>query len=429
MFKQIEFSGPLRAARGAIAFALPLILSLSSAKSQNQSVPKIPTPSGTYSIGRQAFDLTDMARPDQFSVNRSRHRELMVYIWYPTPRSSSQKPGDYFPGAIEIDKNAEAREQMRNEYGSAWLSIVAGSVNSHAVSDARPAEVSGGFPVVLFSHGVTSTIFSYTTQIEDLASHGYIVVAIDHTDAAGVVLFSDGHLRLFHRGPLPPSNDPLQSMIAGARNEAQTGAEDVLFVLNTLEEHKIGLAHYMDLSRVAAVGHSYGGTLSVRACQLEPRIKACVSEDGEVNPAGAFLDYPDHTSLPRPFMLVEVGRPSPTDAELARMREPRAQWDDYLRRKQRQLAFCVGGSYDVTISTPDMVHGSFSDGMLLNAQLSSGQGSHNVSNFVLIEKIVRGFLDNNLRHRELSIFDTPNRSPTGVLIQPVGKHSSESGQE
>ncbi|MGC1781891.1 MAG: alpha/beta fold hydrolase [Acidobacteriaceae bacterium] len=291
-----------------------------SAISTNK-IPTLPVPSGKYSVGRQAFDWIDTTRADQFSTEPAKHRELMVYIWYPAKRPAEQPRGEYFPGASKLADNPAAQRALRNEFGPSWPLIASGLIASHAISNTPPAHRPGGFPVILFSHGYSATTFSYTAQIEDLVSHGYVVVAIEHTDAAGIVVFPDGRIRLFHDSPAPPSppKNPLQAMIASAEAETQTGAEDVRFVLDTLAKKKIPLTKILDLKRVAAVGHSYGGTLTVRACQLDPRIRACVSEDGDVNPVGAFFDYPDHASFKQPFLLIEPDRHY-SDAELARMR-------------------------------------------------------------------------------------------------------------
>lgn len=251
-----------------ILFAAFAFLWSGSLFAQTQSPrPTLPIPSGSYSIGRQAFDLIDTSRADQFSTNPAKHRELMVYTWYPAQFSVHQSRGEYFPGASKLDNNPAAQEAVHNEFGTSWPLIVSGAISSHATSNAPPATRPGGFPVALFSHGYSSTTFSYTAQIEDLVSHGYVVVAIEHTDAAGIVLFPDGHIRLFRDLPTPPSSpkDPLQAMILSAEEGTQTGAEDVRFVLDTLTQKKIPLAKIMDLKRVAAVGHSYGGTLTARA--------------------------------------------------------------------------------------------------------------------------------------------------------------------
>jgi predicted dienelactone hydrolase len=387
--------------------------------------PMLPAPTGTYSIGRQAFHLIDTSRADPFSADPAKHRELMVYIWYPARRSTRQTQGEYLPGANQLDSNPTSQEAARNEFGPYWPLIASGQITSHAVSNAAAATQAGGFPVVLFSHGVTSTTFSYTAQIEDLVSHGYVVVAIEHTDAAGIVLFPDGHVRLLRDPPAPHSSapaakDPLQAMIASAEEGTETGAEDVRFVLDTLAQQKIPLVKIMDLKKVAAVGHSYGGTLTARACQLDSRIKACISEDGTVNPVGAFFDYPDHALLKQPFLLIEVDQ-SYTDAELARMAESRARWDEYLAHKHLQVESCGVGSYDVVLKRPGMAHASFSDGLLLSAVPGSAEASTALSNLVLTETIDRNFLDKYLKGEPAPLLDQPAKTPSGVVVEPVGR--------
>jgi dienelactone hydrolase len=346
----------------------------------------------------------------------------MVYIWYPAQQSDRQPKGEYFPGASQINNNPAAKEAAQNVFGPRWPLIVSGVIASHAVSNARPVTQPGGFPVVLFSHGITSTTFSYTAQIEDLVSHGYVVVAIEHTDAAGLVLFPDGRIRLYRDPPSPPSppKNPMQAMIAAAEEGTQTGAEDVLFVLNTLAEGKTPLVKIMDLKRVAAVGHSYGGTLTVRACQLDPRMKACISEDGEVNPVGAFFDYPDHTSFNQPFLLIEMDQ-HPTDDLLARMGESRAHWNEYLAHERQQLDACKAGSYRIVLSGTGMTHASFSDGLLLSATPGSAKASTALSNLLLTEALDRSFLDKYLKNETAPLLDQAAKAPPGVTIEPIGK--------
>jgi predicted dienelactone hydrolase len=384
--------------------------------------PMLPVPSGKYSIGRQAFDWIDTARVDQFSVDRAMHRELMVYIWYPAQHTVPQPRGEYVPGAGELNKNPAAKDGVHDEFGAIWPLIVSGSIASHAISNASPATQPGGFPVVLFSHGLSATTFSYTAQIEDLVSHGYVVVAIEHTDAAGVVLFPDGRIRLLRDSPAPLSHpkDPLQAMIASAEEGTQTGAEDVRFVLDTLSQRKIPLVKMMDLKRVAVVGHSYGGTLTARACQLDTRIKACISEDGAVNPVGAFFDYPDHALLHQPFLLVEIAK-NPTDDELARMGESRARWNEYLAHERQQLDSSPEGSYYVVLSRPGMSHASFSDGLLLSAAPGSKQASIALNNLLLTEALNRAFLDKYLKNEAAALLDQAAKAPTGVTVEHIGR--------
>ena len=382
----------------------------------------LPTPSGPYSIGRQGYDLTDRSRADPFSLREDGHRKLMVYIWYPVQHTKGQSTGEYVPRAHQLDNNADAKAAARNEFGPRWPLIVSGSITSHAIANALPVDHAGKFPVILFSHGISDTTFSYTAQIEDFVSHGYVVVAIEHTDAAGVVLFPDNQIRLYHAvpAPSPVPKDPLQAMIASAQTGAQIGAEDVRFVLNELAEGTIPVAQVMDLNRVAAVGHSYGGTLTARACQLDSRIKACISEDGEVNPVGVYFDYPDQASFQQPFLFLEIDW-RPTDDMLARMHESRSQWEQYMAHERQQLNTCKPGSYHVLLQGEGMTHASFSDGLLLSAIPGSPEASTALDNLLLTATVERSFLDKVLKREPVPLLDLAAKTPPGVKIEPVGR--------
>jgi predicted dienelactone hydrolase len=48
------------------------------------------------------------------------------------------------------------------------------------------------YPVLIFSHGLTGFRNQNTFEVEELASHGYIIVGIDHTYDAAATIFTDG---------------------------------------------------------------------------------------------------------------------------------------------------------------------------------------------------------------------------------------------
>jgi predicted dienelactone hydrolase len=399
-------------------FALLLATTSSGQTGRSQTLP---TPQGKYAIGRRAYDWIDNSRFDQFSSGPAKHRELMVYVWYPAQARAQKSAAPYFPDADRVNKNPAAQAAARDIFGPLWPQIAEGSIRSHAITDASPVNDRGPFPVVLFSHGYSDTTFSYTAQIENLVSYGYIVVAIEHTDAAGLVRFQDGRIRLFRNPPVSPSvKDPLRAMIASAEVGTQIGAEDLRFVLDTLAQQRTSLEKLMDLKEVAAVGHSYGGTLTARACQIDPRIEACISEDGEVNPIGAFFDYPDHVQIRQPFMLLEMAN-RPTAAELAHMKESQAQWNEFLAREYEQLETCGPGSYYIQLSGPALVHSSFSDGPVLNAAAGSAQASIALKNLLLTENLERSFLDKNLKGEDAPLLDGTAKLPSGVRVERVGR--------
>ena len=360
----------------------------------SSTLPQLPKPSGHYAVGRQAFDWVDPDRIDDLSSAPGKHREIMVYVWYPALPSKDSVAAEYFPGASVVAKNPTAEAVGREMFGPIWAQIVSGKLYSHASANVLPAKNGKRFPVILFSHGSSSTGFSYTAQIENFVSHGYVVVMVEHPGGAGLVRFSDGRTRLF-QDPPPASKDakdPMKAAISSAEQGTQTGAEDLRFVVNALYKRQVDISSIMNLNQIAAVGHSAGGTITARLCQIDPRIKACISEDGQVNPVGIFFDYPDHSRMSQPFLMIQLDEQH-TDEELSRMGESRAQWDQYLAHGREQMKSCGAGSYQVMLNKLGLVHPSFSDGLLLNAVPMSPEAFSATENLELTERLEMDFLD------------------------------------
>ena len=110
-----------------------------------------------------------------------KRRELAVRLWYPVSAHSNQpcNPADYASSKVW-------------EYFAQLLGVPTFSVATNSCQDAVVAE--GVHPVVVFTPGLTATFTDYTFLMEDLASRGYIVAAVNHTYEATAVEFSDGRL-------------------------------------------------------------------------------------------------------------------------------------------------------------------------------------------------------------------------------------------
>jgi len=65
----------------------------------NAATPVLPVPSGTFGIGRIGYEWMDPSRPDTDSADPNAHRDVMVYLWYPAPRTDIGRTGPYLPGA------------------------------------------------------------------------------------------------------------------------------------------------------------------------------------------------------------------------------------------------------------------------------------------------------------------------------------------
>jgi Platelet-activating factor acetylhydrolase, isoform II len=388
---------------------------------------KLPIPSGQYGIGRVGFDWVDENRRDR--LDPEHHRELMVYLWYPTARSDADIKGTYLPGAKAMDARPDTQRLMRDEFGAKWPLIVSGDIYSHAVEQAPVAKTAANLPLVVFSHGNGSTSFTYTWLIEDLVSHGYVVAAIEHTGTALMVWFPDGRLMPYREAPIPANASPserMQKQMESISKGITEGAEDVRFVLDRISQlNKTGKGQFplkgrIDLSLFAAMGHSAGAEFAARACQLDDRLKACVDLDGAMVPIAALPIYPDQATMKQPLLFLEANHPE------SQMGGSPGEHQEFFNVKEKQLRDCPSGTYDVILKSPGIAHPSFSDMPVLFA----GEGeypapelvSHNID---LIERFVRTFVDRNLKGVQNSnVFKAPGAE---VEIRRYGTTAASHG--
>jgi pimeloyl-ACP methyl ester carboxylesterase len=402
------------------SFALSVTPGPGETGQTNTATPRLPVPSGTFGIGRIGYEWIDVSRPDAYSTDPEAHRDLMVYLWYPSPRGNATEPGWYLPGAREMDADPDLQAHLKQEFEATWPLIVSGTIRPHAVENAAAAGSPKTFPVVLFSHGLGSTGFEYTSLIEELVSHGYVVVAVEHTYTALAAAFPNHKIVPFHREAIPadlPADERFKRMMAGAGLEISTGASDLVFVLNHLENmNEAGSRNFLlsgrlDLKDVAAMGHSAGGDFAARACQLDERIRACVSLDGGMPPISAFPEYPDGKRFHQPVLLLEV------DHSGDRTPFTETQNSDYLKKKESELNRCPMGSYHVVLKAPGLYHGSFSDYGLLAAQGRAAETQVALHNLRLTQSFMLAFLDKYLKRTNEPLLDNASQDREAVLTR------------
>jgi dienelactone hydrolase len=341
----------------------------------------------------------------------------MVYLWYPTAQKRRDVREAYIPGAKEIDGAVESQRAMVDLFGDNWRLIVSGAIYSHATERAPVAKIRSRLPLIVFSHGLGGTGFEYTSLIEDLASRGYVVAAIEHTEFGTVVLFPDG------RTIVPREDSPPAGFSSAEKAQWQgrrigmvisEGAADVRFVLDQLTElnakdaSQFLLAGRLDLTRVASMGHSAGAEYAARAGQLDARLKACVDLDGGMVPIAALPDLGDGATIKQPLLFLEGYHPESSSDQPHTgnvMAGTHAQIVQYRKRKEEQLELCPLGSYAVELKSPGMVHGSFSDHPLLAAADHVSEVRVALHNLDLIEMFTRAFLDKNLNHAKAPLLD------------------------
>jgi hypothetical protein len=157
----------------------------------------------------------------------------------------------------------------------------------------------------------------------------------------------------------------------------------------------------MDLSRIGALGHSIGGRIVARACQLEGRLKACVNEDGRLD-EGAILAYPGALRPLQPFMFLQHTLPS--DEELKQHGYTRERFEREIQGPLiEQLRRCPGGSVRVMIKSPKIDHMSFTDKPLLMSRPDTREEAEARDGLKSIDAYVTSFFEQILKGKTPTI--------------------------
>jgi hypothetical protein len=363
---------------------------------------RLPEPTGTYPVGRRALLWSDAKRLEDVGPSAGKPREIAASVFYPAAPNGRRV--EYYPGLKGLEDAAETRI-LRRQFGGAWNAVTSGAIqtNSHDAPAMAPGRMQ--FPVLVFSPGGQAPALAYQIQLEDLASHGYVIFALDHGTDSALMIRPDRSL-VSYVNRHPPDPLPTVAYLESVRDEAGRRAADIVFSLDqvTLLASQAGSVFHkrLDLSRVGVFGHSAGGQAAVRACQIDRRIRACLNQDGEMFgvPVGALAPIP--TLLPgkptlAPVAVIHVAEPGPSDAQLAAVKVTREQFESWRSAKNRALRQFLhdnaGESTLITITAPGFVHASFLDIRLLGPDPSR----ESVANHRTATKITRAYFDACLR--------------------------------
>jgi dienelactone hydrolase len=165
------------------------------------------------------------------------------------------------------------------EYFAQLVGVPSFPVATNSCQDAAVAE--GAHPVVVFSPGLTGTFTDYTFLMEDLASRGYIALAVDHTYEATAVEFSDGRFVRSvvgsHLGGPVPRDQKTTSFALDVRLKDLSFVIDQIARLNVRRDSPF-LGRF-DVSKIAVAGHSMGGLTALLTNQSDPHVKVAILID------------------------------------------------------------------------------------------------------------------------------------------------------
>jgi len=204
---------------------------------------------GEFPVGVRTIQLFD----------RVRNRLFPCEVWYPaaaehTGQDISPTTQDLFPDPV----TATARSQMaiRN-------------------ATAQP----GTYPLIVFSHSSGGGRRQSTFLCIHLSSHGYLVAALDHSEAIAPEL-------------APAQAETGEQRAGRAQAWIANRVPDIRFLLDQLLDQAAWESEAkIDRARVGLAGHSFGGWTALAAPEVDGRIGAVVA----LAPGGS--------SHPRPGIL------------------------------------------------------------------------------------------------------------------------------
>jgi pimeloyl-ACP methyl ester carboxylesterase len=271
-------------------FSCSLLLAGGFFITKSNALLLLPKPTGGYNTTMSALKLTDNSRIDPFSPN-SAHRAVMISAFSPVKTTCT-------PSTILSSPNKTAA--FEDNVFNAQYGIPLGTFEQFALEICEPASqpshpVKGDtqYPVLLFSGALGTSRLFYNTIAQSVASHGYIVITIDHPYDADIVEFPDGSTIL--QGNITTDEQVELSV--------KTRAEDISFVMDQLSNASVvtqlfpGRKSVVHVQKAGVFGHSLGGATAGEALLRDSRLVAGINFDGTM--FGPVVQE----GLNRPFIL------------------------------------------------------------------------------------------------------------------------------
>ena len=253
-----------------ISIVIFLSLNFLTLSAQNEE-KLLPQPGGKFSVGYQSFFLKDSIRSDY--INPHLERQIPIQTWYPSsePNSESRRYIEDEKLLIEMFQQSYMRQDSTALHNLNTLRTFS-KANAKKLSDKR-------FPLVVFSHGLGVSKQNYTMIAEELASHGNLVVMIDHP-YGGFTVTSNGDVLSSRQDTLLYSKNGNEVLL----ERMSSWSQDIKFVLDNLLSKTTPLGkefkNSIDSLKIVVAGHSLGGNVALQYPADDHRVKGSINLDG-----------------------------------------------------------------------------------------------------------------------------------------------------
>jgi len=357
---------PIRTA--AIAAALLVVAPLHVARPQAAPSPafELPSPTGRYPVGTTTWRVIDASRVEPFGAP-GEYRNVEVFAWYPAAASAASQPAPYLrEGLVEVRAYTKLLRVAEDTFDA--LS----RVRTHATIDAPLAASPRRFPLLVFSGGFTGIPSYATAVLEDLASHGYVVLNVVHPYELTAATLADGRVvSMLDASGAPraeirevfaewgPEDSTVAAVTSATSRDEQlrllrgylnTLAKTSAVVRRWVADTKVvldrwtslpatsragELAGRADFARLGVFGHSMGGVVAGQFCVDDPRCRAGLNLDG-IPQYGTMIDR----RMAHAFLMVYSARPGRLGANDAIYRRAAQTYYRVDVADTRHLDFC-----------------------------------------------------------------------------------------
>jgi len=215
------------------------------------------------------------------------------------------------------------------------------------------------YPVIVYSPSWHGQRDQNKFQTEELASHGYIVVGIDHPYGSRLTVFPDGRIARAQMVAFRDrsSAEALRRSEIYIAKQLSVRVQDVEFLVDQLEQmNKSASGDFfggrMNLNLLGIVGYSFGGAVAAEECWRDKRFRAGIDLDGSL-----FGEVAE-TGISRPFLFLTETIHPPTAVELEsanpmKRREAEDNLHDYAIETKSARTY---GAYFLGIDGTDHVN-------------------------------------------------------------------------
>jgi predicted dienelactone hydrolase len=318
----------------SLIFIVLIISACFSQRSESaENLPEIDfllaAPSGKYGVGRQLIYL---------SAETREKREIAVWVYYPAQLKDKSLTENVLPAEWAAGYRNILDRRLGTSAADALLSAKTFTQNE------APAAGTEDFPVLVFAPGANWLPTDYGSMIEELTSHGYVVLAFAAPPLSPVIRHSNGSVT-----ESPRVDEATYKIVT----------DDFRFIADRIEklnqDSTLKIKGRLDINKIGTFGHSIGGAAAIAVATDNSKILAAVNLDG---------DFAGETANANPvqaILYLTTEPPNLNDVPVERWDEDRNEtrrknvWEKIKGRSQ--------SAFRVRIAT--MFHSNFQDAALL----------------------------------------------------------------